>query len=132
MNNYDRELAALFADAAERKEELQSDIDLILSINEKARREGLLAVEGLIPDLPSPFMKLAVRLMVDGTDSELIRKVLSTARHADNHTGPEQVRRMLIEEGILAVLEGLPTSTLKALLYAYLGENKAYSEIREY
>lgn len=52
---------------------------LIASISSwcyKARKEGLLALEGQIDGLADPFMRQGLQLLVDGTEPERIREVL--------------------------------------------------------
>jgi chemotaxis protein MotA len=53
-------------------------ITKLMSMSEKARREGLLALEEELEDLDDDFMKKGMRLMVDGTDAEVIRSLMET------------------------------------------------------
>lgn len=53
-------------------------IDNIVRFAEKARREGLLALEAESEGLEDEFMKKGVELIVDGTDAELVREILET------------------------------------------------------
>ncbi|MCQ2596277.1 MAG: motility protein A [Treponema sp.] len=46
------------------------------ALSEKARREGILALEDGLDDLEDPFMKMGLRLVVDGTDGNIIRSVM--------------------------------------------------------
>jgi len=50
----------------------------LVSFSEKARREGLLALEGDLENLGNPFMKRGLQLVVDGTDPELVKSMLET------------------------------------------------------
>ncbi|GHV95722.1 motility protein A [Spirochaetia bacterium] len=67
----------------------QSIIQKMMAFSEKARREGLLALEDELEDLDDEFMKKGLRLVVDGTDAEIIRDLLELelsqmqGRHAD-------------------------------------------------
>ncbi|MDR3130958.1 MAG: motility protein A [Treponema sp.] len=64
-------------------------ITKMMSMSEKARREGLLALEEELEDLDDEFIKKGLRLVVDGTDAEVIRTLMETElsqmqdRHAD-------------------------------------------------
>jgi chemotaxis protein MotA len=64
-------------------------ITKLMSMAEKARREGLLALEDEIGDLDDEFMSKGLRMVVDGTDAEVIRTLMETelnqlqGRHAD-------------------------------------------------
>ena len=53
-------------------------IDTIVSFAEKARREGLLALESDISVMDDEFLKKGVQLIVDGTDPQLVRDILET------------------------------------------------------
>lgn len=50
----------------------------LVGFAERARREGLLALEDNIEDLEDPFMKKGIQLVVDGTDPEIIKTILYT------------------------------------------------------
>ena len=51
-------------------------ITKLMTMSEKARREGLLALEEELEDLDDEFMKKGMRLVVDGTDAEIIRTLM--------------------------------------------------------
>ena len=51
-------------------------IHKLVAFSEKARREGLLALEDELEDLEDEFMKKGLRLVVDGTDGVIIRDLL--------------------------------------------------------
>ncbi len=59
------------------------------ALSEKARREGILALEDGLDDLEDPFMKTGLRLVVDGTDGNIIRAIMENemnqteARHME-------------------------------------------------
>ena len=67
----------------------QGIIQKMMAFSEKARREGLLALEDELEDLDDEFMKKGLRLMVDGTDAAVIKDLMELelsqmqARHAD-------------------------------------------------
>ena len=50
----------------------------MVNLSEKARREGVLALEESLEDLSDDFLKTGLRLVVDGTDSAVVRAILST------------------------------------------------------
>ena len=70
----------------------QAIIQKLVAFSEKARREGLLALEDELEDLDDEFMKKGLRLVVDGTDQTIIRDLLELEltqmqnRHAENTT----------------------------------------------
>ncbi|ACB84985.1 flagellar motor protein [Natranaerobius thermophilus] len=53
-------------------------INLLVNLAEKARREGLLALEDDVEEMDDDFLKKGVQLVVDGTDPELVRSILET------------------------------------------------------
>lgn len=65
-------------------------IPRMLSLSEKARREGLLSLEDDVDEIGDPFLKFSLQLVIDGTDPEIIKTVLQKKidsmenRHADN------------------------------------------------
>jgi chemotaxis protein MotA len=50
----------------------------LVKFAEKARREGLLALEDEATQLSDPFLQKGLQLVVDGTDPELVRSILET------------------------------------------------------
>ena len=48
----------------------------LVSFSEKARREGLLALEDDLDELDDEFLRKGLQLVVDGTDPELVRTIL--------------------------------------------------------
>ena len=61
----------------------------LMDLSNKARREGILALEDGLEDLEDPFMRSGLRLVVDGTDGNVIRAIMENemnqceARHLD-------------------------------------------------
>lgn len=53
-------------------------IDSMVDLAEKARREGLLALEDSVSRTEDEFLKRGIQLIVDGTDPELVRDILET------------------------------------------------------
>src|SRR3712207_3015333 len=61
---------------------MPDDLDLVGRVNdlvgyaEKARRDGLLALDEAVKDISDPFTRKGVQLVVDGTDPDLVAAVL--------------------------------------------------------
>jgi chemotaxis protein MotA len=51
-------------------------VEKLYEFSEKARREGILSLEEVIQDLDDKFMQQGLRLVVDGTDAEIIRTLM--------------------------------------------------------
>lgn len=56
---------------------LKELISEIVELAEKARRDGILALESALEHVHDPFLKKGIQLAVDGTDPELIKVILS-------------------------------------------------------
>ncbi len=50
----------------------------LVSLAEKARKEGLLALEEETEKISDPFFKRGIQLVVDGTDPQLLKNILET------------------------------------------------------
>lgn len=61
-----------------RKSDREKTLRLLVNFAETARREGLLSLEEKIEGIDNKFLEKGIRLIVDGTDPELIRNMLET------------------------------------------------------
>ncbi|MDR2313793.1 MAG: motility protein A [Spirochaetaceae bacterium] len=88
-------------------------ITRLMAMSEKARREGLLALEEELEDLEDEFMKKGLRLVVDGTDAEIIRSLMETelsqiqGRHADKISSVNMWGTLAPGLGMLGTVIGL-------------------------
>ncbi len=57
-------------------------VPVVVSLADKARREGLLMLEAAVKDVDDDFLKRGVALAVDGTDPEELREILEAELHA--------------------------------------------------
>jgi chemotaxis protein MotA len=53
-------------------------VDTVVSLAEKARKEGLLALEEAARQVDEPFLRRGLELAIDGTDPEELREVLES------------------------------------------------------
>ncbi|MFW6267078.1 MAG: motility protein A [Halanaerobium sp.] len=60
------------------KMESEHVIENLVNFAEKARREGLLALEDDAAEMDDEFLQKGIQLVVDGTDPELVRNILET------------------------------------------------------
>lgn len=90
-----------------------SVIKMLITFSEKARREGILALEDDIAELTDPFLKKGIQLVVDGTEPEKIKNVLQIEmdkileRHAQNQTVFDKLDSFLPAFGMIGTLIGL-------------------------
>lgn len=61
-----------------KKLDSEDTINTLVDFAEKARREGLLALEQDAAALEDDFLQKGIQLVVDGTDPELVRNILET------------------------------------------------------
>lgn len=57
-------------------------VPTLVSLSEKARREGLLALEDALSEIDDPFLTKGLTLAIDGTDPEEVRDILEAEVHA--------------------------------------------------
>lgn len=65
-------------------------VELLVSLAEQARREGLLALDAQVGEVEDEFTRKGLQLVVDGTDPELVRDILEAeidAMAARHHAG---------------------------------------------
>ena len=56
----------------------RATIQTLVTFAEKARREGLLALETEAAEVQDDFMRKGIQLVIDGRDTDIIRKILET------------------------------------------------------
>ncbi|HUZ17944.1 MAG TPA: motility protein A [Spirochaetia bacterium] len=85
----------------------------LVTFSEKARREGLLALEDDLEEVEEDFMRKGIQLVVDGTDPEIIKSILYTElnqlqeRHQDGIMIFDQWGKLAPAFGMLGTLIGL-------------------------
>jgi len=90
-------------------------VDLFVTMADKARREGLLALEADIDKIHDPFTRKGVQLMIDGTDPELLREIMEIEadamkhRHEGNFAALEFMGGIAPTIGVLGAVMGLMT-----------------------
>jgi len=57
-------------------------IEQLVSLADKVRREGLLYLENELPGMGDSFLRKGIQLVVDGTEPELVRKIMETEMYA--------------------------------------------------
>ncbi|AZR73871.1 flagellar motor protein MotP [Anoxybacter fermentans] len=75
LKNLIKHTKKVFSDSDHNPSEV---IEIMVGFAEKARREGLLALEDEAQELQNEFLKKGIQLVVDGTDPELVKNILQT------------------------------------------------------
>jgi chemotaxis protein MotA len=98
---------------------MPDDLDLVARVNEivgfaeKARRDGLLALDEAVKEIDDPFTRKGIQLVVDGTDPDLVAAVLDAEneamrkRHAANRAPFMQAGALAPTMGIIGTVFGL-------------------------
>jgi chemotaxis protein MotA len=95
------------------EQDLRARVDLLVSIAEQARREGLLALDAQLAEIDDEFTRKGLQLVVDGTDPELVREILEAeidgmcARHSAGATAFEKAGGYAPTMGIIGTVMGL-------------------------
>lgn len=85
----------------------------IVKYAEKARRDGILALERVTAEIDDPFLISGIQMAVDGTDPDLIEMVMMNdvdavdARHAEGRALFENIGRFAPAFGMIGTLIGL-------------------------
>lgn len=59
-----------------RREDPQSAVETLVALAEKARKEGLLALQDEVPRLENPLLARGLQMIVDGSDPDVVRESL--------------------------------------------------------
>ena len=107
-------LKTIFAMAFKKVDiDLKQDIEMLIHIANVARREGLLALEDTMEEVDNPFLKKGIMLIVDGTDTELIKNILQTevyfiqSRHTEGQSMINSMASFAPAYGMIGTLIGL-------------------------
>jgi chemotaxis protein MotA len=93
--------------------DMRGQLDQLVTLADKARREGLLALDAQLPEIEDTFTRNALQLVVDGTDPEMVHAILESevdgmaARH-EASAGPfEKAGGFAPTMGIIGTVLGL-------------------------
>jgi chemotaxis protein MotA len=113
----------------------QGIVQKMIAFSEKARREGLLALEDELEDLDDEFMKKGLRLVVDGTDAAIIRDLMELelsqmqARHGVKIKGIGMWSALSPGLGMLGTVMGLVAMLADMSDKSKIGPNMALALI---
>lgn len=88
-------------------------IQLLVELSQKARREGLLALEAANSEIKDDYLKKALELVVDGIESDMIRTAMRleidsmTARHSTGYAYFKTLATQFPAWGMIGTLMGL-------------------------
>ena len=84
-----RGLGAVFF---ERENGITQTIDALIGYAGKARKHGIVSLEGDAAEIPDPFMRKALNLAVDGTDMQELRKMMEIDIAVSEHAAESEAR----------------------------------------
>ncbi len=96
-----------------RQEDIPKLIQLLVSLAETARRDGLLALENRIDEIEHPFLIMGIQMAVDGSQPEVIEGIMRTEmdaveeRHRNGKQVVDQLGRFAPAFGMIGTLMGL-------------------------
>jgi chemotaxis protein MotA len=67
-------------------------VPVVVTLADKARREGLLALEDALAEVNDPFLERGVSLAVDGTDPEELREIMESEVYAKKLTDKQSAK----------------------------------------
>lgn len=79
-------------------------IEILVCLGEKARRDGILSLQDDLPLVDDDFLTHGLRFIIDGTDPELIEKMLKT--RIDSFVHEYERRLSLILTGLMGIQAG--------------------------
>ena len=131
MFPYDWQLRKLIRCKASEARKLLAVVDWFIEMNKKARSTGLLSLEDEIATVTDQFSRTGFELVLDGTDPDLVRGILSQRILVGGSTGAELVRELIIFEGVLSLQRGDSLRRMHQRLTAVLGSLHNRGEVPE-
>lgn len=93
--------------------DMRGRLDLLVMLADKARREGLLALDAMLPEIEDGFTRHALQQVVDGTDPEMVHTIVEAevegmaARHEAAAKPFEKAGGFSPTMGIIGTVMGL-------------------------
>lgn len=116
---------ALAAKAACSKDDQESLIPLILSLRElgeKAKKRGILSLEGDLSTIEDRFLKIGMQLIIDKTESQIVCDILDSDIYYNESNGRELLKKVIIREGVLRIQAGDTSRNIFLCTRIFLGK----------
>ena len=118
----DLALAAKAACSREDQESLVPIVKQLRDLGEIAFKKGLLALEGELPLIKDPYLKLGIQLIVDKTEAENVQDILDSDIYYNESNGRELLRKIIIREGLLRIQAGDNARNILICTKIFLGK----------
>ena len=120
--NYDAEFCQKIRVSDEEKRRCLTLISEIISLATKGRNFGLLSLGKEAEESPSFLLRKGLQLALDGVKSHTARNILELYIFTGDFTGVKLLKRCIILEGVMGILDGMHPKLLKEVLLSFLGE----------
>ncbi len=118
---FDNEIFGRAACSDEEKKQCAGVIEMICNLSEQARTAGLLSLESEVSVLQDPYLKKGVKLIIDGTDPDIVREIFYNTVRSSPLTGVELLKVMIMFEGVERIQQGLNPENIREILSSYVG-----------
>lgn len=118
----DLALAAKAACSREDQESLVPMVQQLRDLGEIAFKRGLLALEGELPQIKDPFLKLGIQLIVDKTEPDNVQDILDADIYYNESNGRELLKKIIIREGLLRIQAGDNARNILICTKIFLGK----------
>ena len=95
----------------------------IVKIATEVRLSGLLSQADKITSMSDAFLQIAMQLAIDSILPDEIKKILQTQIVANNYKGKELLKRVLIKEGVVSIVNGENPRQIEEYLKLYFGDD---------
>ena len=129
---YDWEFGERIQCSADEKKECMVLVAEIVSMANKAKRNGLLALVQEAEETTHFLLKKGLQLVLEGVNPELVKTTLQYYILSGKYSGKKLLERCLIMEGILAIQNGVNPTIIKEVLLSLFGEGANETYEREY
>ena len=125
---FDWQTAERLQCSREDKAQIMELINLLVQASEKARSDGLLALEDEMDHYEQPLLKLGMQLVVDGTDPNIVDQMLTARILSENKHGKAFLEQIIIFTAVLSIQSGDNPRLMLEKCISYLGD--AADELR--
>jgi hypothetical protein len=120
--NYDAEFCQQMRVSDDEKRQCLKLITEVLSLATKGKNFGLLSLGKEAEESSSFLLGKGLQLALDGVKSHTARTILELYIFTGDYAGIELLKRCIILEGVMGILDGMHPKLLKELLLSFLGE----------
>jgi len=120
--NYDAEFCQQLRVSDDERRQCLTLVSEILSLATKGKNFGLLSLGKEAEESSSFLLRKGLQLALDGVKSHTARTILELYIFTGDYTGKELLKRCIILEGVMGILDGIHPKLLKELLLSFFGE----------